>query len=77
MAFIEVLDKMVYMLKKADQTNDRDAGDLIFRKLNKQNRESNRKLANNEPYVSIDRKWMFGLLGVRISQPKGAVVGGC
>ena len=36
MAFIGVLDKLVDMLKKADQSNDRDAVDLIFRMLNTQ-----------------------------------------
>ena len=43
------------MLSKADQPRGRDAGGLIFRKMNNQKKESSRKLGNNEPYVAIDK----------------------
>ena len=35
-----ILDKMVDMLKKSPEANDREAGDLIGRKLCKRKRES-------------------------------------
>ena len=61
------------MLRKDDQPSDREAGGLIFRTLDKMNKkiESNRKLANNEPYVAIDKMRQFELTGVHFAQSKG------
>ena len=44
----EFPDQMVAMLGMSEQTKDRDAGCLIFRKLNNQKRESYRKMINGE-----------------------------
>ena len=62
-------------MEKDEQTKDRDASDLILRKLNRQNRESNRKLANNGPYVAIDKKWIFDLLDARFAKSERGVNG--
>ena len=46
---------MADMLRKDEQPSARDAGDLIFRKLDRQTMGSNRKFASNESYDAIDK----------------------
>lgn len=70
-ALSEILDKMVFMLKKSAETKDREGRDLIGRKLRTQRIERYKKLANKGDYVVIGKKRLFGLLELYYSQSKG------
>lgn len=69
---IEILDKMVEMLKSSGKSMGRDARGLIYRKLSKQRKEINRPLAKNGTYLVITKSWLFSVLGVRSNQTKGS-----
>ena len=70
----EVADQMIAMLRMSEKPKGRDAGDLIFRKLSKQKRESRKKMIKIESSVAIRKKWLFPLLGVRFAQSDGTVL---
>ena len=66
-----ILHKLMEMLKLPGMSNDRDAGDLIYRKLRNQRKESNNALVKGEPYVAIAKKCLFGFLRRHSSRSKG------
>ena len=70
----EILDKMVEMLGNSFKPNDRDACDLIFKKLYNQRRERNLELDKGEFYGPITKKWLFYLLELRYAQSKGSIL---
>ena len=60
----EVSELMIAMLGNSAKANGRDAGDLAPRRLSKEKIEIYKKMMKNEPFVVINKKWMFDLLGV-------------
>ena len=61
---------MIAMLKRPDETKDRDEGGVILRKLNKNQRESYNHALNEQPFVAINKKWLFDWEGAHFEQSK-------
>ena len=67
----EILDKSIGMAQLSDKPDDRDGGDLIYRKLRKPRKASNNSSVKVEPYVAITKKWLFDSAERHFAQPKG------
>ena len=70
----EITGKMVELLKREGGDKDKEAGDLIFTKLNNQGRESNREMLKGGPYEPISAKWLFGMLNLHMGKSKRIVL---
>ena len=59
---------MIEMLKLSDRPNDRDAVGLIYRKLRRRGKPSNKAFGKNEPYVAISKKWLLDVMGIHFAK---------
>ena len=71
----DVFDKLIDMLKLPDKPNDRDSGDLIYRKLRNLRKDSNMAEVKDDPYIAITKKWLFDMAERHFAQPMGMVSG--
>ena len=67
----DVVNKMVELLKRERKEKGKEAGDFIFRQLNRDRREIDMALSHGSPYDHIAKKWLRGLLNLHVGQPKG------
>ena len=65
---------MIATLQRSDKTNDRNEWDAIFRNLDSRKRESYEKMIKVEPFVVINKQWMFGLLEAHYAQSNGYIL---
>ena len=64
----ETPGKIDELLKREGNDKDKEAGDLIFRKLNTARKESNRDALKEGSYEPATKKWLFALSNLHMGQ---------
>ena len=62
---------MVELLKRERKEKIKKPAILSFKKLNRNRREIDRALSHGSPYGPITKKWLHGILNLRVGLSKG------